>query len=171
MTRSRQILLCLVAAMCLATGNQAEATFITVENLGGSPLTMVDLRFVINPATTPVQIDVQIVSPGDDPIGVGQTFTSPLIPQITDVSFAWQGFFINQVDFLNGFGGNPLINPVIPDVSSFGVIFNPPIDLAFSLSFFSGGEPAPVPEPSTLLLLGSGLAGLGGAAGRRHRRK
>jgi hypothetical protein len=30
--------------------------------------------------------------------------------------------------------------------------------------------PSSVPEPSTLLLLGSGLAGLGGVAWRRHRK-
>jgi len=32
-------------------------------------------------------------------------------------------------------------------------------------------DPAPVPEPSTLLLFGSSLAGLGGLAWRRHRRR
>lgn len=35
----------------------------------------------------------------------------------------------------------------------------------------SGFQVSPVPEPPTVLLLGSGLAWLGGAAWRRHRRK
>ena len=52
-----------------------------------------------------------------------------------------------------------------------------PLDARFECCGFVSGyivefeAPAPVPEPSTLLLLSSGLAGIGGIVWRRHRRQ
>ncbi len=45
------------------------------------------------------------------------------------------------------------------------------VNTGFTATFQSDSEARTVPEPSTLILLGSGLAGLVGITRRRHRRK
>jgi PEP-CTERM motif-containing protein len=39
------------------------------------------------------------------------------------------------------------------------------------LAFTDGGAPPPVPEPSTIIMLATGLAGVGFAAWRRNRKR
>jgi hypothetical protein len=79
---------------------------------------------------------------------------------------------------------NLLVSSGFPEVelqaSEVSFLLSPTNDLITEVSAFSfgGGNlhygleiPSAVPEPSTLLLFGTGLAGVGAAAWKRHRRK
>ncbi len=100
-------------------------------------------------------------------------FASPVIP----VPY---GIDILEIDFRDD-SGTALDSAALP--SAVEVTKFPDRLFAFGMNFLTTDFPADrlamggdiqefhaVPEPSTLLLLGSGLAGLGGVAWRRHRK-
>jgi hypothetical protein len=81
------------------------------------------------------------------------------------------GTVVNQPD-PTAFVNTPFnVNAATAGLHAFDLKFTECCDGPANLVFTINGAPVgAVPEPSTLLLLASGLAGLGGIAWRRHRR-
>ena len=180
--------LMLVVIVHLITASKAEALYLTIENIGASPIVAAALGFDIDPfqEDTVFNLDLQLFSSRTkiDPTNVylqfdetdyipaGFTYVSPRIDQLTGVDFRLDSYGVSGFNI--AIGGttrniNGLIGTVIPGRSSL-TEYNSDINFGFTLRFFEGGAPLvaydhanihpPVAEPSMLLLLLSGLVGL-----------
>src|SRR5262245_15617772 len=98
-TRVRVVQVILVLLLSLATHQKSEALFISIENIGGGPIVAAFFRFTMLPsqgdpftveiASSRFRIDptnIYLQFDEANPIGVGETYDTPLIPALTDVT-------------------------------------------------------------------------------------
>ena len=117
-------------------------TIIFFITLTGPPASPVTLQVTANVPDLTFDQSVDLIVPSDPTF-----WLSPPLIELADFVYGPECCFQPHAGTL-GITGPPGVNPVTA---------------SYTLQF-------PVPEPSTLLLLGSGLAGLGGIAWKRHRR-
>jgi hypothetical protein len=158
-THVRVVQVILVLLLSLATYQKSEALFISIENIGGSPIVAAFFRFTVEPSQGD-QFTLEIVSSRvredqtniylqfdeANPIGVGETYNSPLIPELTGVTFRLQDVSISGfgIGMTQSFGATaPLI---IPDVTTLQ-FFNSDINFGAIFSFHSGGVPISIEVP------------------------
>lgn len=144
-----------------------------LEGLTDSGLDLVDDGSALaDPSSVARGLVAQLGGPaGSSYGGLGGDDSAPSLPQFFSSSSgdgSGSGFSPSVFPFGNGYPGFGDLGP-----SSGGGPggSGPPLS-SLSPTFELGpGAPAPTPEPATLVLIGSNLALLGGAAWKRHRRR
>jgi hypothetical protein len=129
------------------------------------------------------QFEGAVVYPGDVFHFVFGTFLAPIDESLCSVATASFNFGIDFTDTVLGnllygahgvytFDNTPTVAFMLGGIgiTSHLTFFEGQVVDTTTGRIFSGPATTPVPEPSTLLPLASGLAGLGGMAWRRHRR-
>ncbi len=91
---------------------------------------------------------------------------------LLDPGTYWVAFEVRAGDGLDGFMTSPVDSPIEVAVYSYNrgpgyQAYSPPIEVGFRIL----SDPAPVPEPSTILLIGSGLLGLAGYGRKKFFKK
>ena len=158
-THVRIVQIALVLLLNLAVYQKSEALFISIENIGGSPIIAAFFTFTVQPSQgTPFTLEIMLSRARVDttniylqfdeahPIPVGQTYDTPLIPALTDVTVIWRAVSISgfNIGVTEDFGGAAPI--IIPDVTTHE-FFNPNINFGYFISFHSGGVPISVEVP------------------------
>ena len=156
------------------TLNTSETSFFTVDSVTGvvTAHTVIDASFDDgrgNALSGTIFID-EIGMLGSDP-------ADPILMEITNGTLVGAGLFSGT----RIRGINPtFLDPIIGRIRWFWVTDRPgpTIEIELPIGFTNtttiptsgSAEANPIPEPTTLLLLGSGLAGIGGALRRRRRK-
>jgi hypothetical protein len=149
----------LVLLLNLVIYQKSEALFISIENIGGSPITAAYFRFTVEPSQgTPFILEIMSSRVREDPtniylqfdeahpIPIGGTYDTPLIPALTDVTFRLMAVNISgfNIAVVEDFG--PIGILVTPDVTT-REFFNPNINFGYLISFHSGGVPISIEVP------------------------
>ncbi|MCP4990080.1 MAG: PEP-CTERM sorting domain-containing protein [Colwellia sp.] len=164
--------------------SKAEALYIQVENIGPAPLLALNLNFATTPPnfsgydvqlfshrarTDPTNVYFPFIFNETSPLSPGSSFDTYSIPELTNTNIPSFRLHSSGMSTFNAFSGYYYGVLITPDITSIVLASSSPaIPVSARVTFKSGGVPSPIPEPSTFLLLGTGLLVITGITIRKR---